>query len=317
MAKEDFEYRDDEDGKQHSVDIDDELEISIEDDTPEVDRNRRPLTEPVEEPTEDELSNYDEKVQKRIKSAHRKMHDERRAKEAALREREEAVSFAQRTYARNKELETQLSEGSKVYIDTVNSEANLALEAAKREYKEAYENGDSDKLVEAQEKIARAVSLKDNVSNLRPLTVKEETDYTQQQQAAQPAKLSPAAQAWVGENPWFYEDNVMRDVALRLHGTLVRKGVELDSNEYYETINAHMRQRFPEYFDDTESDSDHEVKISRNKPATVVASAKRSSAPKKVTLKQSQINLSKRLGITPEMYAIEMLKHKRQERDNG
>ena len=141
----DYEFSDEKETKQSKAAAEeDKLDIEIEDDTPVQDRGRKPMKEPVEEPTEDELATYDEKVQARIKKFTRGYHDERRAKEEALREREAAETYARQILEENKKLQQQLSTGSKAYIETSQEAAAAALVAAKKKYKEAYDSADPD-----------------------------------------------------------------------------------------------------------------------------------------------------------------------------
>jgi hypothetical protein len=288
---------------------DEGIEIEIFDDTPPEDRGRKPAAPLDDEPDEDqELASYSEGVQKRIKKLSKGYHDERRVKEAAIREKEAAIDFAQRAIARNRELEQQLSAGSEVFIETSKSEAALALAAAKKDYKEAYEAGDSDKLVEAQERIARAVAATDRVKELKPLTVTEEKGYSQPQESYSVPEPSDRDNDWLSENPWFdlhsdKLDEEMRGAALGLHEKIAREGkVQISSDKYYELINARMRKIFPEYFG-TESPNDRDSKSNRVRQNTVVAPASRSTAPRKIKLTETQVNLAKRLGVPLEAYA--------------
>jgi hypothetical protein len=153
-----------------------ELDLEIVDDTPPQDRGRRPMAEPPEDVTDDELASYDEKVQKRIKKFTKGYHDERRAKEEALRERQAAEDFARQVYEENKLLQQQLSEGSKIFIEQGKSTAQMELEAAERKYKEAYESGNSDAMVEAQRSIASATLKLDKAENLRPIEIVEKPE---------------------------------------------------------------------------------------------------------------------------------------------
>ena len=286
----------------------DDLEIEIIDDTPEADKGKKPLKETVEPPSEDELDNYDEKVQKRFKKLTHSFHDERRAKEAAARERDEALRFAQQAYEYNKRLEKQLAEGSKVYIDKSVSEAKTFLEAAEQEYRNAYEAGDTDKVVAAQKKMMAATVALAQASELKPLTTSEEQGYIPPQPIQQATTPTPdaKAKAWVEKNPWFLTDRRMNALARAIHEELVLDDVDPTSDEYYQQIDAGMREAFPRYFD-AESNQDRESKPSpRAKPNTVVAPATRGSAPKKITLTSTQVAFANRLGIPLKEYAKEV-----------
>jgi len=289
----------------------DMLEIEIEDDTPEEDRGRKP-GKPVDEVTDEELASYDEKVQKRIKKFTKGYHDERRAKEEAMREREAAEQFARQVYEENKKLQTQLASGSKIIVDQTKLSAKQELEAAKAFYKKAFEEGDSDKIVAAQEAIAKAAVKSDKVASMKPIEPKE-PQYTPA--AAQPTtpKLSESTQKWVQKNQdWFGKDEEMTSAAMGLDKKLQREyGADfIGSEEYFRTIDATMRKRFPEHFDD----GSYEVETSskkvlrtdvdrRARPANVVAPATRSTPPGRIRLKASEVAIARRLGVPIEEYA--------------
>ena len=170
----DYEFPDEKETKKTKAAAeDDKLNIEIEDDTPAEDRGRKPMKEPVEDPTDDELATYDEKVQARIKKFTRGYHDERRAKEEALREREAAETYARQILEENKKLQQQLATGSKAYIETSQEAATAALAAAKKQYKEAYDSGDSDALADAQADITRATLKSERVQGMKPIEVDE------------------------------------------------------------------------------------------------------------------------------------------------
>ena len=283
-----------------------EIDIEIVDDTPVEDRGRKPLDEPVEEVTDDELEAYDAKVQKRIKKLGRGYHDERRAKEEAVRMREEAIRVAQFAIEENKRLQAQLHEGSKLFINQGKTSAEADLVSAKREFKEAYDSGDSDALVEAQQKIAEATLRLDKAKDLRPIEVKEQDYKLPQAQPKQDEKLSK----WVDENSWYGgdkpEEEDMTSLALTVHNRLAREFGEkyVGTDEYYQKISDTIQKRFPEYFGSETKSEEKPREKSRAKPAAnVVAPATRSAAPKKVQLTPTQVQIAKRLGVPLELYA--------------
>ena len=281
-----------------------EVEIEIEDDTPEEDRGRKPMAAPPEEVTDDELASYDEKVQARIKKFTRGYHDERRAKEEALREREAAEQFARQVYEENKRLQQQLAEGSKLYIEQGKSVAEIELEAAKKKYKEAYEAGDPDLLAEAQAEISRATLKLDKAENMQPLQVREKE--VQLPQSSPPANnLSERDKEWLANNPWFGPDDEMTSTALGVHRKLVKEyGAQfVGTTKYYQQVDAIMRRRYPEHFGSNETPDEEEPPRRAQKPATVVAPATRSTPPDRVKLKASQASIAKRLGVPIELYA--------------
>jgi multidrug efflux pump subunit AcrA (membrane-fusion protein) len=325
----DFEFPDEKEakGKPEAVE-DDGFDIEIEDDTPRKDRGRKPDDTPPEDPTEDELASYDEKVQSRLKKFTRGYHDERRAKEEALREREAAEKLAKQLWEQNRKLQEQVSLGSKAYIEQSKSSAEMEYENAKKRYKEAYESGDSDAVVEAQAEVAKATLNLDKVQNMRPLQV-EENDVQIQQRSTKQPNVSQRDQRWMQKNTWFGTDPEMTASALGLHQKLAKEhGADfVGSDEYYKRVDATMRRRFPEYYeDDTQSDEDDtpSKKVSEpayedepprraTKPANVVAPASRSTPPNRIRLKASEAAIARRLGVPLEEYAKQVAQLKRGE----
>ena len=308
--------------------VEDKFEVEIEDDTPPQDRGRKPMKEPVEDPTDEELSSYDEKVQARIKKFTRGYHDERRAKEEAQREREAAETFARQVFEENKRLQQQLSTGSKAFIEQSQSAAEIELVSAKKRYKEAYESGDVDALTEAQAEIAKATLKIDKASGMKPIEV-EDRDFT----ASQPAqpKLDRRTQKWVDTNKdWWGKDEEMTMTAMGLDKKLQKQyGADyIGTEEYFETIDKTMRKRFPEQFEDAQSDEDDEPPPKKRtsdpayeddpprratKPAAVVAPASRSTPPNRIKLKGSEAAIARRLGVPIEEYAKQVAKLRRGE----
>ena len=325
---EDFEFPDEKEakGKPEAVE-DDGFDVEIEDDTPKKDRGRKPDDTPPEDPTEDELASYDEKVQSRLKKFTRGYHDERRAKEEALREREAAEKLTKQLWEQNRRLQEQVSLGSRAYIEQSKSSAEMEFENAKKRYKEAYESGDSDAVVEAQAEVAKATLNLDKVQNMRPLQA-EENDVQIPQRSTNQPNVSQRDQRWMQKNTWFGTDPEMTASALGLHQKLAKEnGADfVGSDEYYKRVDATMRRRFPEYYDDTQSDEDDtpSKKVSEpayedepprraTKPANVVAPASRSTPPNRIRLKASEAAIARRLGVPLEEYAKQVAQLKRGE----
>ena len=287
-----------------------EIEIEIEDDTPVEDRGRQPLPKPlVEELEKDELDQYDDNVKTKLKQMRKVWHDERREKESAIREQHEAVGLAQRLLEENKRIKGILTNGEKEYVSTIQSNADMELKIAQRAYKEAYEAGDSDKMMEANQALQIANLKAIQVKNFRMPSLQEEEFQVQQQQVQyQPAPNIPEpdnkAVSWQKRNSWFGQDRSMTAFALGLHEDLRDNGVEVGSDEYYRELDNTMRKRFSEKFESQEDNRQQ----TRTRLGTVVAPAVRSTAPTKVRLKQSQVNLAKKFGLTPEQYVKEVLK---------
>lgn len=290
-----------------------EFEIEVEDDTPVQDRNREPMPKPlVEELEKDELDKYDEEVKTKLKQMRKVWHDERREKESALREQQEALNVAQRLLQENKRIKTILTNGEKEYIATVQNAANLELEMAKRAYREAYDAGDTDKVIEAQQALQNANYKIMQVKNFKlPPLQEEEFEVQPRQEQRQPVpKPDNKAEDWQNRNSWFGKNRGMTAYALGVHEDLKDAGVPVGSDEYYSELDKTIRQRFPEVFQGQRAPNESTARTepARTKPSTVVAPVARSTSPNKVKLKQSQLNTIKKLGITPEQYVKEFLK---------
>jgi len=306
MEKNEFKFPDEKSAdKEEPVDFEIEGEgVEVVDDTPDVDKGRKPLDTPPEEVTDEELSKYSESVRHRIQHISKGYHDERREKEKALREREEAMRLAQNLVEENKKLQGSLSQGQQTLLEQAKVTVAREVEDAKRRYKEAYEAGDSDGLVAAQEALTAAKIKAERVNNFKPAPLQsKEKDVQTASRPAEEPQFDTKANAWRESNPWFGSNKRMTALALAVHQELVESGVSTESDEYYSRINAEMRQTFPDAFP-----SEKAVKKS-----TVVAPATRSTAPKKIVLTQSQVNLAKRLGLPLEVYARQVAEEMRKQ----
>lgn len=299
---------DTEDKVEFEVEGADDVEVAVVDDTPEEDRGRD-AAPPPEDVSDEELSVYAESVQKRIKRFSKGYHDERRAKEAALREREEALRLAQQVLEENKRLQGTLGQTHAVSLEQAKRLAATELEKAQRAYKEAYESGDSDAVVKAQTALSAAVLRAERMAQMRQPPVQHDENDVQQRQSATPQpqvtqqpSVDPKALEWKRKNPWFGADEEKTSFALGLHTKLVKEGVDPQSDEYYVRVNQRMRQVFPEL-----SDADESPRLKK----TPVAPVSRSTAPKKIVLTQSQVNVAKRLGVPLELYAKQVAEEMR------
>jgi hypothetical protein len=288
--------------------IEGETAIEVVDDTPVEDRGRKLMAEPPKEITDDELSKYDESVQKRIKHFSKGYHEERRAKEMAQREKEEAVRVAQTIFEENQKLKSSVNQNQAALLEQAKKVVISETEEAKRKYKEAYESGDSDKLLEAQEALTATKIKSDRVNNFKPTPLQlDKTPVQTTLQQAQPAPVDDKLLAWQDENQWFGKNRRMTSYALGLHEDLLEEGIPAGSDEYYRRINADVKDRFSEQFGAGES---VDAKPQRTK-SNIVAPATRSTAPRKIVLTQTQVNLAKRLGVSLESYAREVAKEMR------
>ena len=278
----------------------DDVSIEIVDDTPTADRNRKPMDEAPKDMGDDELAKYDESVRKRIQHFTKGYHEERRAKESAQREKDEAVRIAKSIIEENKQLRGTLHQGQGAYIEQAKVVAANELDKAKRQYKSAYESGDADALVDAQEALTGAKMQAERVNNFvpQPLQEREIEVKTQPQQESAPV-IDDKLSEWQDKNSWFGSNQKMTAYALGLHSELVSEGIPVGSDDYYQRIDSDMRNRFSDSFEPKKQADAH----TPSKQSNVVAPATRSTAPRKVVLTKTQVDLAKRLGVPLELYA--------------
>jgi hypothetical protein len=291
------------------------IEIEIEDDTPPEDKaNAEPMPkEIVEELDKDDLEEFSGEAKKKLLQMKKVYNDERRAKESADKERQEAIDFAQKIIEENKKLKNRLTTGEQSLVSSYKENINRELEDAKRSYKEAYDSGDSELLVNAQEKLTEVKLKSQELARYKP-EFSEEALQSQENDVKipQPQRLDSKTQAWLDKNSWYGVDEDMSYLAMGVHRRLEREGVPIGSDHYFKSIDTEIRQRFPEKFGSSEETKDSfevETKPStKSKPSTVVAPATRSTSPKKVRLTPTQLQLAKKFNLTPEQYARELTK---------
>lgn len=290
-----------------------DIKVDVQDDTPPEDRFIEPLPEAIKEDLEkaDDSEDYSHNVKLKFKQYKKAWHDERREKEAAIREQQESLSVAQRILDENRQLKSVLHTGEKELISTYQNSAEMEIEKANRNYKDAYDSGDSDKLLEAQQEMIRAQLKLDKAKNFRPTVQNDQNEVQLAPQRPQNPQMDPKVASWVSKNPWFVDQNKrsMRRYAEGVHEDLEAKYGRgyIGTNEYYAAIDKEVQHRFPEEFGSS-SNNDGDERPQRTKPSTVVAPAKRSTAPKKVVLSKTQVSLAKKFGLTNEQYARELMK---------
>ena len=280
-----------------------EIEIEVVDDTPAQDRGRQALDRPVEDPTDEEINSYSDKVKGRIKELTHARHDERRAKESTIREKQELENLAQQLLDENRQLKEYANTGAKQYAETVKQAVGSELETARRNYKAAQEAFDTDAIIAAQEALTDAKLRMISAENFKPAPLQTASDNVQIRKS-EPVAVEPDDKTlrWQAKNQWFGApgNEELTSFSLGLHQKLVNSGVDPRSDEYFERIDARMRSTFPESFGGREAKS--------TRPSSVVASATRSSGPKKVQLTTTQIALAKKFGLTPQQYAVQVAK---------
>lgn len=316
LDKVEFEFPDEIEAKEAAKA--EKVEIKEEDDSSEIEivanpeDDIKPAPAP-DEVTEEELSKYsDKKLKERLAHLGRGYHDEKRARERALQEKEEAIRFAESVIEENKKLKGSLNQGQTALLEQAKKVVANEVEEAKRKYKNAYESGDPDALVAAQEELTAAKIKADRVNNFKPAPLQEEKTEVQPRQITREPQIDQRAQAWQAKNEWFGKDREMTGFALALHEKLVvEDGVDPTSDEYYKRLNGRIRQVFPEKF---ASEEPADAPTSQRQPrANVVAPATRSTAPKKIVLDQRQVQLAKRLGVPLELYARKVAEQERKQ----
>jgi hypothetical protein len=287
-----------------------ELEIEIVDDVDEDEKPRvseKDYSGP-EIPEDDEIESYSERVQKRMKKLSFEAKEADRQRQALAREREELLRVTQTFHSENERLRQQLQQNEGSLVSQAKARLEAQLSQAKASYKEAYEIGDTEKMLDAQEKLTALNNDMYRVNNYKPRPAQQPAPQAIQPQRPQAPKLDERQQMWLSENDWYGKDRQMTAFALGVHEELVYNGVDPNSEKYYAEINSAVRSRFADKFDDDLE----EVEVAPKKKANVVAPATRSSKnPQRVKLTQTQVALAKRLGISVEAYAAQILKEQR------
>jgi hypothetical protein len=298
---EDYKFPDEMNGVQAIKPNDEDIEVEIIDDTPEQDRGRKPLDREVEDPTDDEIESYSDKVKGRIKELTHARHDERRAKESTLREKQELERFAQHLLSENQQLKQYVDNGTVQYAETARVAAEAELIAIRRQYKEAQEAFDTDAIIAAQEALTEAKLRLESIKNFRPTPLQTTSDAVQRQLSTPPV-VQPDEKTlrWQAKNQWFgaqgYEE--VTSYALGLHQKLVSSGTDPRSDEYFQAIDSRLHKTFPEIFGGSTS----------KRQSAVVAPATRSSGTRQVRLTTTQVALAKKFGLTPKQYADQLVK---------
>tara|TARA_R100001086_G_scaffold230659_1_gene151009 strand:- start:245 stop:1300 length:1056 start_codon:yes stop_codon:yes gene_type:complete len=309
-----------------SDDSAEDFDVEIIDDRPEDDR-KTPRSDEQKQADqaeiEQEIDGIDERVKKRINKLKYEFHEERRAKEAAEKLREESVSFAKQQAEENRRLSALVQRGESALMQQVKAKAEAQLEQAKRNHMAAHESGDTEQITNATNDMLKAQSelkvAEDHlaVEQARAQQAPQQPVGQQQPIPQQPPTIDPKAVAWLRNNSWFGSDDQkeMTALAYGIHETLVRKeGISPQSDKYYEEVDKRMRLRFPDYFGvetPEESNEVAETATPRNTQSVVAPSNRNNgSKPRKVQLTSTQVALAKRLGISPERYAKELIKEK-------
>ena len=283
---------------------DDELEVQVVE------------TEEVETPKEniEEIDSVSGRVQKRIDKLKYEFHEERRAKEDAQRMRDEAVNAAQTLNSQLQQARQMVSRGQQAVVSNVAAKAEAELEHAKRVWSDATDEGDKEAIINAQEKMLEAklqLSQADAAIKRQPRRQppkRPKAPSPQQIAQTQPPPLDPLAEEWLGKNEWFNTDKKLTGFAMGVHEDLLTEGINPQTREYYDKVDAEMKRAFPNNFSDSELDQGQTA--STRNAATMVAPATRNNGgkPRKVQLTPTQVSLAKKLGLSAEQYAKQIVK---------
>ena len=297
------------------VESENEIDIEIIDDSEEKpEKKEKVFAEDVkndsEKPVDEEILNVDKGVQKRIDQLTAKHHEERRQKEQAAKLRDEAIKYAQQIKSENDRLNQLVNDGQQYLGKQAEERAEFAKQAAQQRYKEAYEQGNTEEMVAAQEALTRATMDAASAEQFNARIQEEEFVSQQQEQFVPQQQMPPRpddkAISWQAKNQWFGSDPEMTSFAYGVHEKLVREeNIDPASDEYYERIDSRMKSVFPDFFGSEEKEA-----VSSNSQSSVIAPATRNNGakPRKVQLTATQVALAKRLGVTPEQYANQLVK---------
>ena len=287
---------------------DDKFEIEIVDDTPEEDRGRPRKAEDAEPeiPDEDELDKYSEGVQKRMKKMTYEVNEQRRNKEEAIRLREEALRYAESIKAENERLRKSLEQGEQTLVNQAKGRVQAELDRAKVAYKEAIDSGDSDLILEANDKVTALRIEADKIDSYKPAKRPAPQPQPQyQQQAPAVPQVDPRAVEWGKRNTWFEKDPEMTGFAYGVHQRLVQSGIDPNTDQYYTEIDKAMKKVFPDKFDDGQIE---EQAPQRQAGSVVAAPSRTTKKSRTVRLTSTQASLAKRLGLSNEQYAAQLMK---------
>jgi len=258
------------------------------------------------ENSDTEIDKYSAGVQKRIDQLTKKYRDEEKAREEALQLREEAVKYAQQVKDENEKLRKSLDDNESLIINQAKTRVDAQLAQAQAQYKTAYEAGDPDELLKAQSELTRLQNEDYRISNYKAPKREEPVPEVPKQEAQpEPAKPPKRALDWADKNTWFMEDKRMTGFAYGVHEELVTKGVEPNSEQYYSEIDAAMKEAFPNKFEVVAEES---VSPQPQAGNVVAPPSRTSKKPRKVKLTPTAAALAKRLGLTAEQYAAQLMK---------
>ena len=240
-------------------------------------------------------------MQSRIKKLTEKYRQEERDKG-------EAVRLSQQLLDENNKLKTRVKALDTGYLSEYGTRLESQTEGAKRIYKEAYEAGDTDKMLEAQQALSNIAvqqqqynTAKARAEQQAKMPVQQQQPVqqpVQQQQQAAPVPDEKAV-AWKDKNKWFGSDKIMTTAAYTIHQELVEEeGFDPNNDEYYTEVNRRMREEFPHKFAAKKSGGGSQVASAGNSASRSTKTGRRT-----VKLSHSAVAIAKKLGVPLEEYA--------------
>tara|TARA_R100000664_G_scaffold1528_2_gene3834 strand:- start:1847 stop:2893 length:1047 start_codon:yes stop_codon:yes gene_type:complete len=300
----------------------DEVAIEVLEDTGEEEIiEEQPEEEVDEETLDEEIKNYSKRAGKRIDQLIYEREEQKRQRQSIESQQQEAVTRLKTLMQENQRLQAIVDQGGQVLNQQATNNAQWAKLNAQAKLKAAYDEGDADKMAEAQEELTRATLAEQSATSYSQNLQNQLAQQLEQEQLAnpvqEPQQLDPDMQAWSQKNPWFMstvpEHQEMTSYAMTIDRRLRNQGVlpENDSKLYYEEVDKAMRREYPSFFGVTTTEEVDAPTQEKRQPQNVVAPASRTSGSnknsRKVRLDQDQVKLARQLGITPEQYAKQLL----------
>ena len=300
----------------------DEVAIEVLEDTGEEEIIEEQPEEEVDEKTlDEEIKNYSKRAGKRIDQLIYEREEQKRQRQSIESQQQEAVTRLKTLMQENQRLQAIVDQGGQVLNQQATNNAQWAKLNAQAKLKAAYDEGDADKMAEAQEELTRATLAEQSATSYSQNLQNKLAQQLEQEQLAnpvqEPQQLDPDMQAWSQRNPWFMstvpEHQEMTSYAMTIDRRLRNQGVlpENDSKLYYEEVDKAMRREYPSFFGVTTTEEVDAPTQEKRQPQNVVAPASRTSGSnknsRKVRLDQDQVKLARQLGITPEQYAKQLL----------
>lgn len=300
------------------------FDIEVVDDTPDDDKGR-PNAKRFTADEDEDLSGYADKTRKRIERLKFETHSERRQREQAERERDEAVAFARQRDAEVADLRKRLESGGAALASSMVAEREAKLNDAKRRLASAHADGDSEAIAAATADMSTASAELAQIRSRAPKPAAEGERQPERQaepsQRQQP-EIAPQVLDWISHNrSWFNKDKSKTQVAIGISRAVEAEGIRPGDPEYTREVDKRMKQMYPDHksFDADDEQDGGEKRAPRRtyggEPTGRVQEDRETSNPRRITLTQTELALAKRLGVTPQAYAA--AKAKREARTNG